>query len=235
MFDWVFPRLHSVRRSTDQKLKQSEQRQLIFCCSNFFCVVFVMSQISFCLCNFNSVFLNYIPFVQSLFECFQKKSTHKLHRFYITEFETGFWRRWPTIWFQTELDPTRSCYQYWWYGEILIKTIFGKGFGIPFSTRGFLNLRCSPAAESRNLKWNGRKTFLETLPSTSELASSGFTHIFSNIFFCPPISFFSFWNSCNWKGIILTPKTYNLDLDLDLEFRISRAKTIVPVFLVHWF
>lgn len=139
MFDWVFPRLHSVRRSTDQKLKQSEQRQLLFCCSNFFCVVFVMSQISFCLCNFNSVFLNYIPFVQSLFECFQK-STHKLHRFYITEFETGFWRRWPTIWFQTELDPTRSCYQYWWYGEILIKTIFGKGLGIPFSTRGFWNL-----------------------------------------------------------------------------------------------
>ena len=126
MFAWVFPRLHSVRRSTEQKLKQSEQRQLLFCCSNFFCVVFVMSQISFCLCNFNSVFLNYIPFVQSLFECFQK-STHKLHRFYITEFETGFWRRSPTIWFQTELDPTRSCYQYWWYGKILIKNNFWEG------------------------------------------------------------------------------------------------------------
>ena len=55
-----------------------------------------MSQIAFCLCNFNSVFINSIPFIQFLFKCFQKR-IYKLYRFYITEFETGFWQPWSHI------------------------------------------------------------------------------------------------------------------------------------------
>ena len=78
---------------TEQKL---EQRQFLFCCSNFCYVEFAMFQIPFCMCNFNSVFLNSIPFVQFLFCCFQQR-IYKRHRFYITEFETRFWRWWPLI------------------------------------------------------------------------------------------------------------------------------------------
>ena len=63
-----------------------------FCCY----LVFVMSQILFCFCNFNSVVLNSILFVQFFSECLLKR-IFKLYRFYITEFETGFWQRWPLI------------------------------------------------------------------------------------------------------------------------------------------
>ena len=53
------------------------------------CVCDVLNSV---LCNFSSVFLNSIPFVQFLFKSFPPR-IYKLHRFCITLFKTGFWRR----------------------------------------------------------------------------------------------------------------------------------------------